>query len=769
MGNLCSIAVSCDAIISRCLDCTARKATYISELEDNVVALQTAMQNLIEARNDVMSRVIVAEQQQQMRLNQVQGWLSRVQHMQTRVGDLIIKDSSPEIGKLCFGGFCSKDCKSSYKFGKKVSKMIKAVTTLMADGANFQVVAERVPETAVDEIPHDPMLVGLQSTLDEVWRCLAQEEEDQVRIIGLYGMGGVGKTTLLTQINNKFVDTPNDFDIVIWIVVSKDLQLEKIQENIAQRIGLCNESWKNKSLQEKAIDIFKILSKKKFVLLLDDIWGRVDLTKIGVPLATPKNIASKVVFTTRFIDICGLMESNRKFKVKCLTDEEAWKLFQNKVGEDTLNSHPDTLELAKSVAQECGGLPLALITIGRAMAYKKTPEEWNYAIQVLKRSASEFPGMGKEVYPLLKFSYDSLSDDRIRSCLLYCSLFSEDHNISKSCLIDCWIGEGFFDENECNEAQNKGYYIIGVLLDACLLEEGRGLNYVKMHDVIRDMALWITCEIEKENVLVQAGAGLTEAPEIRKWEGATRVSLMDNEIENLFESSTCSLLTTLFLHSNRLTKIVGYFFQLLPSLKVLNLSSNNFLNELPPGLPQLFSLRYLNLSKTSIKELPDELKSLVSLKCLNLEKMRYLRVIPRKLISSFSMLQVLRMFNNYSQSYTAQDSVLFGGHEFLVEELLCLKYINVLTVTIKSSDALRRFSSSSKLRSCTQSLSLQSFSDSKSLNVLSLAEVKHLRKLHLKSKYLEELKIGGAQEVERIRETHGFRSLHKVMYTLAKT
>ncbi|KAI9162004.1 hypothetical protein LWI28_022764 [Acer negundo] len=199
----------------------------------------------------------------------------------------------------------------------------------------------------------------------------------------------------------------------------------------------------NKSLQEKARDIFKILSKKKFVLLLDDIWDRVDLTKIGVPLATPKNIASKVVFTTRFIDICCLMESNSKFKVECLTDEEAWKLFQNKVGEDTLNSHSDILELAKSVAQECGGLPLALITIGRAMAYKKTPEEWNYAIQVLKRSASEFPGMGKEVYPLLKFSYDSLSDDRIRSCLLYCSLFSEDHNISKSCLVDCGLERDF--------------------------------------------------------------------------------------------------------------------------------------------------------------------------------------------------------------------------------------------------------------------------------------------------------------------------------------
>ncbi|TXG68536.1 hypothetical protein EZV62_003471 [Acer yangbiense] len=140
--------------------------------------------------------------------------------------------------------------------------------------------------------------------------------------------------------------------------------------------------------------------------------------------------------------------------------------------------------------------------------------------------------------------------------------------------------------------------------------------------------------------------------------------------------------------------------------------------------------------------------------------MSCLCTIPRQLISSFSMLQVLRMFNYYSQGLS-QDGVLFGGYEFLVEELLCLKYIIVLTITLKSSDALGRFLSSSKLRSCTQSLCLQEFSDSKSLNVLSLADMKHLHTLHLTSQYLEELKIGGAQEVvQSIRETHGFHSLH---------
>lgn len=137
------------------------------------------------------------------------------------------------------------------------------------------------------------------------------------------------------------------------------------------------------------------------------------------------------------------MEANKKFKVECLSDNDAWELFRQKVGLETLDSHHDILELAQTVAKKCVGLPLALITIGRAIASKQTPREWRYAIQLLRTSASEFSGLGKEVNPLLKFSYDWLPNDTIRSCLLYCSFYPEDYLISKEILIYCWIGEGF--------------------------------------------------------------------------------------------------------------------------------------------------------------------------------------------------------------------------------------------------------------------------------------------------------------------------------------
>ncbi|KAL9463055.1 hypothetical protein AB3S75_000962 [Citrus x aurantiifolia] len=729
MGNICQISISCDgAFFNRCLDCFLRKAAYISNLQDNLVALDTELRKLIAAKNDLMRRVNDAERQQMRRLDQVHVWVSRVETVETEAG-AFIGDGTQEIEKLCLGGCCSKNCMSSYKFGKQVARKLRDIKTLMGEGV-FEVVADKVPEPAVDERPTEPTVVGLQSQLEEVWRCLVEEP---VGIVGLYGMGGVGKTTLLTHINNKFLGSPTNFDLVIWVVVSKDLRLESIQEVIGEKIGLLNDAWKKGRIEQKARDIFRILKGKKFVVLLDDIWQRVDLTKVGVPLPGPLINASKVVFTTRSEEVCGSMEAHKNFKVECLSGNDAWELFRQKVGEETLNCHPDILELAQTVTKKCGGLPLALITTGRAMACKKTPEEWSYAIEVLRTSSSQFPGLGNAVYPLLKFSYDCLPNDTIRSCLLYCSLYPEDCLISKENLIDCWIGEGLLNERAEFRVRKEGYYIVGILVHACLLEEVEE-DDVKMHDVIQDMALWLACDVEKEkeNYLVYGGAGLREAPDVIEWEKVKRLSLMENQIENLSES--------------------------MPSLKVLNLSRYMGLLELPSEISKLVSLEHLDLSTTLIREIPEDLKALVNLKCLNLENACFLFKIPLQLISNFSRLHVLRMFGTgyFSCGLYPEDSVLFGGGELLVKELLDLKHLEVLRLTLGSSRALQSFLTSHMLRSCTQALLLQDFKGSTSVDVPGLANLKQLKRLRISDCYeLVELKIDYAGEVQHF----GFHSL----------
>ncbi|PON61872.1 NB-ARC domain containing protein [Parasponia andersonii] len=287
--------------------------------------------------------------------------------------------------------------------------MIAEATDLRSKGV-FEVVAKREPIARVVEIPTEPT-VGMESMLDEVWRDLGDEN---VRIMGLYGMGGVGKTTLFKNINNNFLNSPDSY-FVIWVVVSKYRTLDKIQNDIGEKIGYSDKTWKNRNCQQKVADIFEVLSKKKFVLFLDDIWERIDLVRVGVPYPDKQN-EPKLVFTTRSKDVCGRMSADKQVQVKCFSWEKSWKLFREKVGEEALSVHKDIPYLAELVAKECDGLPLALITIGRAMACKRSPQEWKYAIQLLKNSASDFSGMGDEVFPILKFSDDNLSNEKVRSC-----------------------------------------------------------------------------------------------------------------------------------------------------------------------------------------------------------------------------------------------------------------------------------------------------------------------------------------------------------------
>ncbi|EOY25816.1 Cc-nbs-lrr resistance protein, putative [Theobroma cacao] len=761
MGNLCSISISMEDTVSRCWDCIVRQASYMCKLEENHKALSLSLEELRAQRDDVNRRVDCAELQLLKRLSQVQVWLSRAETMITEVEELI-KDIPQETQKLCHACCFSKNFKSSYKLGQQVARKLEEMDDLKKKGV-FDKVAENQPVAPMDVRPIEST-VGLESTLLEVWSLL---QEKDVGIIGLYGLGGVCKTSLLAQINNKFCSMPVGYDIVIWLVVSKDHTVSKIQEKIAEKIGLSNDMWKMKSCDGKARDIFTVLNKKKFVLFLDDLWERVDLIKVGIPLPSLEN-GSKLVFTTRHLEVCGKMEAQKKIKVECLGADESWKLFQDKVGEETLDSHPDIRKLAKMVAAECGGLPLALITIGRAMACKKIPEAWEYAIEVLKQSAHRFAGMEEEVFSLLIFSYDSLPSDTMRSCLLYFSLYPEDHVINKRNLIEYWFCEGLLDEfDSMRKALLQGYNIIDSLLNACLLEQA-GEDYVRMHDVIRDMCLWIACEREavEKRFFVQVGHQLGEAPDVGKWEGVRRMSLMRNQIVNLRSTPTCPNLRTLFLNKNTLKVISEGFFKLMPNLRVLNLSDNTDLRELPEGISELVSLEYLNLSGTGIEELPVKLKSLTKFKCLDLSSTENLKRIPQQLISSFSILQVYRMVGSgvYYQDGMIEGNVLNGGNAGLIEELKCLQHLNMLSIEIKSAFALETFLTSRNLQGCAEELVLRNFPESKVLDVLSLANMERLEFLHVANcDNMEEMKITRDFGEMRMAQTNTpFNSLGRV-------
>ncbi|XP_065857748.1 probable disease resistance protein At5g63020 [Euphorbia lathyris] len=721
----------------------AVESVYLSRLQDNIESLRTAALSLSGLKDDVMLKVRSEEEiQQKKRLKQVEAWRKNAERILAAADYLLNVEAPAEIKKLNLGD-------SSSLIGERVEKMLKDVIDHTKKGRFSEVTTTALPEPVV-EIECD-QTVGLQTKLDDVWTTLMNPE---VGILGLYGIGGVGKTTLLTHINNKFISTQNDFDFVIWIVISKTFSLAKVQEEIGERIGIAVNDWKKKDVREKAKDISNLLRKKKFILLLDDLWEKILLEKAGVPIPNKRN-GSKIVLTTRSEVVCSVMNARNRIKVETLPPDEAWILFEENVGKDTLSADPAIRPLAVMVARECAGLPLALIVVARAMACSKTPEEWKYALEDLQQSASDLEGIKDEVFARLKLSYDRLPDNKQRSCFIYCALFPEDFQIYKDDLIDYWISENFDDEHKDGEhfTRAKAYRILRHLVSVCLLEE-KG-KHVKMHDVIRDMALWISCDLEKAkyNFLVQAGKQLTKAPDIEIWKGVKRTSLMENSIRYLPRVSMSLDLQTLLLCGNpRLHEIDGSIFSFSSALTVLNLS-NTRVKALPVGVTALHSLQYLNLSHTWIEELPRDLKELTGLLYLNVEHNDLLGMIPKGVISNFLSLQVLKMFR-CGFFYDGSDDNILLDTKVQIEEIQKLVHLNVLSITIRSADALLLYFTTENVQSCTQGLSIECLGD---LNSIQFSPTENMDQL-------ETLQISASEHLEQITfKPMLFNSLREVV------
>ncbi|KAK9280562.1 hypothetical protein L1049_014255 [Liquidambar formosana] len=185
-------------------------------------------------------------------------------------------------------------------------------------------------------------------------------------------------------------------------------------------------------------------------------------------------------------------------------------MFTKNAGE--VASLEDIKPVAEAVARECNGLPLPIIIVGAAMRGKAILELWKDALNELRRSEPDYiKGIEKDVYKPLKWSYNSLQGKNIKPCFLYCSLFPKDFSIEVSELVQCWMAEGLIDEHlNSEDSFNKGIAIIENLKDSCLLEDGTRKDTVKMHDVVRDVAIWIASFTEDRcKSLVRSGIGLS--------------------------------------------------------------------------------------------------------------------------------------------------------------------------------------------------------------------------------------------------------------------
>ncbi|KAK4590559.1 hypothetical protein RGQ29_020925 [Quercus rubra] len=601
--------------------------------------------------------------------------------------------------------------------------------------------------------------VGLDPMLQIVQRCI---EDKSLGIIGLYGIGGVGKTALLERINNLFLSRSHDFVEVILVSVSKQPNVKKIQKTIFRKLGF-SEDFRLDSTEDSAYQIYCRLEKGKFLLLLDDIWERLDLKLVGIPLPNDQN-ESKVIFTTRSQEVCGLMGAQQNINVPCLPSQEAFRLFRMKVGENTFNSNLYIQKLANDMAEECHGLPLALVTVGRAMAGRNDPKDWKSEISALRNSPLEFPGMDSVLLPL-KFSFEKLQNATLKSCFLYCCLFPDGYNINIEELIEYWRAERFLDEYD-----RDGEYIIRSLKRACLLESGESEEFVRMHGLIRDMA-WYECR-DTVAIFIKRDAELDEERGLRIWNGVERLSLWDYSIDDVLINSSRSCiehfcknvtqlpnLRTMICKVPMLTTFPAGFFPLMSALTLLDLSNSFLLRELPQEIGQLINLEYLNVSETAITELPAEIQRLEKLRCLILNRTK-IGEIQRGLISRLQFLEIFSWLGTVKEDSDIMRTVfsLKNRDSHLLVELDGLPHLSEICIAITRDVSVKILMGSHKLQRCIRKLFLYSIIG---LNFLEVSPILLSRMEHLElcdCSELIEVKISPGTYYPR----HEFSLLRKV-------
>nr|XP_034903962.1 probable disease resistance protein At4g27220 [Populus alba] len=470
-----------------------------------------------------------------------------------------------------------------------------------------------------------------------IWSLLM---DDEVSTIGIYGMGGVGKTTILQHIHNELLQRQDICDHVWWVTVSQDFSINRLQNLIAKRLHL-DLSSEDDDLHRAAKLSEKLRKKQKWILILDDLWNYFELDEVGIPVLLK---GCKLIMTTRSETICLRMACHHKIKVKLLSEGEAWTLFMEKLGRD-ITLLPEVKGIAKDIAGECAGLPLGIIAVAGSLRGVDDPHEWRNTLNKLRES--EFRDIDEKVFRLLRFSYDQLGDLALKQCLLYCALFPEDDMIEREELIGYLIDEGIIKgKRSRGDAFDEGHTMLNRLENVCLLENAKikydDIRRVKMHDLIRDMAIRIL--LENSQGMVKAGAQLKELPDAEEWtENLTRVSLMENMIEEIpsTHSPRCPYLSTLLLCQNRwLGFIADSFFKQLHGLQVLDLSWTGIEN-LPDSVSDLVSLTALLLKHTNIRHVPS-LKKLRALKRLDLSGTQALAKMPQGM-ECLTNLRYLRM------------------------------------------------------------------------------------------------------------------------------